>query len=355
MMILTIIISTALIIAGVLYYYMTKPMYEVGMVKKDYILDPFKQIPEKEGYWNVEKDIDLFYFIQGSGKKKVLVIHGGPGYPFTEPYKGLGAFTDKFTFYYYHQRGCGKSTKPIDGFSSGNFYKNRKALVNKLGIGVQIADIERIRKIIKVDKLIIIGHSFGAFIASLYASEFPENVEKLILISPANVMKMPTEDKDLFEQIKQYVPTKNLDEYKDYLDRYLNYKNIFSKDENELASIGRGFMKYYVLAMEKKGETYLNTGTDINNNGGWMPHALFMSIGLRHDFSPALKEIHAPVLIIHGANDFQSEKATKRYDGYFDNSKFHIIENAGHFSYNEKPEEFIKIIDPFLRGGKSEN
>ena len=224
-----------------------------------------------------------------------------------------------------------------------------KTLVNKLGIGAQIADIERIRKILKEDKLIIIGHSFGAFIASMYAAEFPENVEKMILISPADVVKMPNKNKGLFEQIKQYIPSDKIDEYNDFLDRYLDYKNIFQKSEEELASIGREFMEYYALAMDTKGITFIDSGTDINTNGGWMPHGLFMSIGIRHDYSSGLKKIKIPVSIIHGSDDFQPENASKKYESYFDNSDFHTIENAGHFLYNEKPEEFSKIIDSFLK------
>jgi len=349
MLIFTIVIILVLILIGVFYYFMTKPMYEFGMVKKDFILDPPKQISDNQGYWNVEKDIDIHYFTQGNGNKKVLVIHGGPGFPFTKPYEGLKSFTDKFTFYYYHQRGCGKSSKPIDKFTDGNYYNKMKLLVKKLGIGAQIADIERIRKIMLEAKLIIIGHSFGAFIASMYAAEFPENVEKMILISPANVVKMPSEDKGLFELIKQHLPNDKSDDYNDYLDRYLNYWNIFSKSEDELASIGREFLKYYVMAMENKGITFLDTGTDMNNNGGWMPHALFMSIGLRHDFSSVLNKVKIPVSIIHGSDDFQSEIASKRYAVYFNNSEFHTIENAVHFSYNEKPEAFNKIVDSFLK------
>lgn len=350
MMIISAIVALLiLVIISILYYFMTKPMYEFGMVKKNYILEPPMQTSDKKGYWNVEKDIELHYFTQGTGNKKILVIHGGPGYPFTKPYEALDSFSDKFTFYYYHQRGCGSSTKPIDKFSGGNYYKNMKTLVNKLGIGAQIADIERIRRILKEDKLIIIGHSFGAFIASMYAAEFPENVEKMILISPADVVKMPNKNKGIFEQIKQYIPGDKIDEYNDFLDRYLDYKNIFQKSEDELASIGREFMEYYALAMEVKGITFIDSGTDINTNGGWMPHGLFMSIGLRHDYSSVLKKIKIPVSIIHGSDDFQPENASKKYDSYFDNSEFYTIENTGHFLYNEKPEEFSKIIDSFLK------
>ncbi|MEW6558426.1 MAG: alpha/beta hydrolase [Elusimicrobiota bacterium] len=30
-------------------------------------------------------------------------------------------------------------------------------------------------------------------------------------------------------------------------------------------------------------------------------------------------------------------------------SQFHIIKNAGHFSFNEKPDEFVSVVSEFLK------
>ena len=48
----------------------------------------------------------------------------------------------------------------------------------------QVADIERVRRLLGQERLTVIGHSFGGFIATLYAVEFPERVDRLILVSP---------------------------------------------------------------------------------------------------------------------------------------------------------------------------
>ena len=99
-------------------------------------------------------------------------------------------------------------------------------LVKVLGISAQLADIERIRRILKQEKLIIIGHSYGAFLATLYAVEFPENIEKMVLIAPAAVLKMPVEEGGL-EQLKDYMSDEMKDEYTKFLARYFNYGKIF--------------------------------------------------------------------------------------------------------------------------------
>ena len=85
-------------------------------------LTPPSQEGVEKSYWKVEEGIFLYNFSHGSGTP-VLVIHGGPGFPPYQPWKGLKEI-DGYEFYYYHQRGCGNSTHPVDRFKSGDYYAN---------------------------------------------------------------------------------------------------------------------------------------------------------------------------------------------------------------------------------------
>jgi pimeloyl-ACP methyl ester carboxylesterase len=69
--------------------------------------------------------------------------------------------------------------------------------------------------------------------------------------------------------------------------------------------------------------------------GGWMVHAMYFSMGLQHDYREALKNVVAPVLVIHAANDFQSEAVSRLYVDAFPNSRFKIVEGATHVSFGE--------------------
>jgi proline iminopeptidase len=75
-------------------------------------------------------------------------------------------------------------------------------------------------------------------------------------------------------------------------------------------------------------------------------------MGQRHDYRAALQDVTAPVLVIHGANDLQSEAASRMYSDAFPNSQFVIIENATHFSFEEQPQEFASIVKDFLESHK---
>jgi proline iminopeptidase len=77
---------------------------------------------------------------------------------------------------------------------------------------------------------------------------------------------------------------------------------------------------------------------------------MYVSMGQRHDYRAALKQVTAPVLVIHGADDLQSEAATRMYADAFPNAQFTVIPQAGHFSFQQQPEAFAALVSQFLAG-----
>jgi proline iminopeptidase len=334
------------IVAGGFWYMSTQPLYKPGMVREiGTSLMPPDQ-PVESQTWLVDHDIELAHFSVGEGRN-ILVVHGGPGEPFSQPMSGLAPLTSEFQFHYYAQRGCGESTRPIDRFESPNMYENMKALDQALGLGAQIADIERIRQILGDDKLILIGHSWGGFLASLYAAEFPEHVEALILVSPANTLVMPQPDaeSDLFAAVRAKLPVDEQAEFDTFMQEYMDFNALFHKSEADLVAMNEQFGKYYLQVADVN--TPLQTPPQ-GKPGGWMVWAGYVSMGQRHDYRAALHNITVPVLVIHGADDLQSEAATRLYVDSFPNTEFAVIENAGHFTFEEQPEQFASIVKSFL-------
>jgi proline iminopeptidase len=341
------IVSVLALAGGGLWYFISQPLYQPGMVRQGKNLRAPLAPPAQtasqgnEGFWQVETDLQLHYFAAGQGRP-VLVVHGGPGIPYTQPWKGLEPLTDRYRFYYYDQRGCGQSSHPIDTFASKNYYANMTQLDQTLGLGAQIADIERIRQILGEDKLILIGHSFGGMIASLYAAEFPEHVEALILIAPAETLVMPPPSGGLFEQVRQRLPADQWPAYDAYLKRYFNYQNLFSESEKSLAQLNNDFVPYYKQALP----TALIPAEGAA--GGWMVQAIYLGMGTRHDYRPALKAVASPVLVLHGANDLQPETASRLYADAFPNARFQVIAGVTHFMFEEQPAAFAAAVADFL-------
>jgi proline iminopeptidase len=332
------------VVAGGFWYMSTQPLYKPGMVREMGASLKPPDRPAEGQIWLVESGIQLAHFAVGEGRN-VLVIHGGPGQPFLQSMSGLEPLTNEFRFHYYDQRGCGESTRPIDSFESKNTYENMMMLDKTLGLGTQIADIERIRQILGEEKLILIGHSWGGFLVSLYAAEFPEHVEALILVSPANtlVMPQPDSDSDLFAAVRAKLPPDQQAEFDAFMQEYMNFNTLFQKSEADLVAMNEQFGKYYVQVVD------IDTQMPPQGKpGGWMVWAMYISMGQRHDYRAALKNIDVPVLVIHGANDLQSEAASRIYVDAFPNAEFAIIENAGHFSFEEQPDDFANVVSKFL-------
>lgn len=106
-------------------------------------------------------------------KKKttpLFLLPGGPGLDHLVYKVGLPEFEEHFTVVYYDPRGCGKSL----GFDESSFTLEKN-----------IADIEAMRVSLNIEKIMVLGHSYGSMVALGYAVKYPQNVEKLILSAGA--------------------------------------------------------------------------------------------------------------------------------------------------------------------------
>jgi proline iminopeptidase len=354
LLIIATIVLSVVAVAGILFWYLTgAPLYTPGMVRAGKnlrgSLSPPRQIGD-DSHWLVEDDIRLFRTSQGTGRP-ILVVHGGPGYPFHDWPAGLALLAKDHKVICYDQRGCGRSTRPFDRFPASNYYTSMTNLERTLGLGAQVADIERIRRILGEEKLILLGHSFGAFLAALYAAEFPEHVEALVLVAPAALLLLPDESGNLFGLIRERLPDNQKAEYDSFLERYLNFGSIFSMSEAELAAMNRRVGEYYLAAA---GLTSDAGDTNIpDDNGGWMVQAMYFSMGTRHDYRPALERVSARSLIIHGETDMIPEAVSRMYRDCLPNSRLYVMRSgaahAGHFLLSDQPEAFAAVVNEFLR------
>jgi len=320
-----------------------RPLYEPGMVRGGKNLRAPLTPPAQPGdpnFWAVEPDVKLYHFAVGTGRT-ALIVHGGPGRPHLKPWAGLETLTNAYRFIYYDQRGCGQSTRPIDRLESRNYYQNLLLVDRTLGLGAQIADMERIRQILGEERLILIGHSFGGFLATMYAAEFPEHVAAMILVAPADVLVSPSQSGGLFGEVRSRLPKDQQDGYDHWLQRYFDFGTLFSKSETDLVALNDEFGRYYRMVT-------FAPFPEQGKGGGWITHATYLSMGQQHDYRPILRNVGAPVLVIHGAKDLQPEEASRTYVKALPHAEIRIIENAEHFPFHTHPAEFAAVVAEFL-------
>ncbi len=120
-----------------------------------------------------------------------------------------------------------------------------------------------------------------------YASEFPERVDSLVLLSPAEMLVMPPAEGGLYEQIGNLLSQESKQAYAEYQERYFDFKNLFKKNEAELVALQGEFMKFYIEAMTARGIVFPTVYSKEPQSGGWMTFACYFSHGMRSDYRPA--------------------------------------------------------------------
>ncbi|WP_394617928.1 prolyl aminopeptidase [Lentzea sp. JNUCC 0626] len=127
------------------------------------------------------------------GGKPALFLHGGPGSPSKGARKSLDP--EKYRIVIFHQRGCGQSTPHASDPAVAMGVNTTDHL---------IADVERLREHLGIEKWLLYGGSWGSTLAVAYAQRHPERVSELILI--ALTLSSPREIDWLYKGVSRFFP-----------------------------------------------------------------------------------------------------------------------------------------------------
>ncbi len=123
--------------------------------------------PYYSGYLNVSDIHQIYFELCGNRDgKPVFVLHGGPGGS-SSPYMRRFFNPEKFLIVLHDQRGAGKS-KPY-------------AEIRQNTTQYLVEDIEKLRKHLKLEKIILFGGSWGTTLGLAYAEDYPEQVSGMVL------------------------------------------------------------------------------------------------------------------------------------------------------------------------------
>lgn len=103
--------------------------------------------------------------------KPAVVLHGGPGSGCTPWHRRLFD-PSSYRVVLFDQRNCGRSTPPASAPDTD------LASNNTLNI---IADIERLREHLDIDRWLVLGGSWGSTLALAYAEQHPDRITEIIL------------------------------------------------------------------------------------------------------------------------------------------------------------------------------
>ena len=260
---------------------------------------------------------ELFYVEVGEGLP-CLVMHGGLGFDHTYLHPWLDPLGDVMHLVYYDHRGNGRSGRPPS---------------DTITFEQLCADADALREHLGFEKVAVVGHSFGGFIALEYSLRYPERLSHLILLDT-----MPNFDYE--EEFGAGLRRKGATpEQREALDASADtdaemwrlwklmeplYFHTFDAD---LAERVTGKTIPSVEAYEA-GDAILE---------GW-------------DLTARLGEISAPTLIVAGEDDIICPPSqAKIMHERIPNSELVIFGRSGHVPYVEEPEAFFDAVLGWLR------
>lgn len=249
-----------------------------------------------------------------------VVLHGGPGAQHDYLLPGFDSVAPGRTLIYYDQRGGGRSPVPREV---------------PVGWREQVADLEALRRIWGLDRLVLAGYSWGGLLAVLYALEHPGCVAQLALVSPGPVWRA---GRAAYEG-------------------RLAERNAAPDVRAAKEAVQRGGLR------ERSPEEYRRRMFEFSVAGffhdwrraaeltpfritGRTQQEIWDSLG-DFDLRPRLGEITVPALVMHGDDDpIPHEMSAQLAAGI--GGRFHLLPGCGHVPYVEAPEAFTSLLDGFL-------
>jgi len=285
----------------------------------------FQTYAQKDGFAQSD-GVKIYYRTFGTGTP-ILIINGGPGLNsdgFVDLAKTLSAQNQTII---YDQRGTGKSVMQIDASS--------------ITMELMIDDIENLRKELKIERWIILGHSFGGMLASYYATIHPSRIISMILSSSGGI------DLDLLSYVAKNINARLTPQQQDSAS-YWSQK-INNGDTSYFARWQRAkvlanayvYNKKYALPIAER-----LTQSDLRvNNLVWQDMQK-----IKFNCAPKLSTFTKPVLIIQGKQDVIEERTSQKANKILKNSKLVILDHCVHYGWLDNRDMYLSEVEKFISG-----
>lgn len=264
-------------------------------------------------------NIQLSYLEWNRGEEPLILLHGLADCAVV--WSSLGDYlAPKYHIIAPDLRGHGESSKPENGYTFAEVIADLEALINHFGW----------------TQANILGHSWGAKLAVIWATQNPERFKNLILVDPFFIDRIPSFFKITFPLLYKILP-------------FLKGMGPFSRyDEAEkLAKTLKQYQGWSNLQQQ-----VFAAGIEQKSDGSW---ASKFTVQARNQIfedvmrvAGLTKSIHIPTLFIKPTKGLnRTEWQLKPYKKYL--TKLQICEVPGnHWAFLVQPEAFNVTVEKFL-------
>jgi proline iminopeptidase len=262
--------------------------------------------------------VSLFVHEVGDGFP-VMILHGGPGLDHTHLSPWLDALEDEFRLLYVDGRGQGRSQR-VDPES--------------LSLQTFADDVDLLAEALGLDGFALLGHSFGAIVATKHAIERGtaagyvisgggDSSENLLVDVDASLEAMG----EAGDAIAQSWEDEKTVETEDELRRLLDTQMPFHFHGEPPPGFSDGMVGSPEVLRHFANAGYGN-----------------------FDYTPELGRVSKPTLVIVGEHDrTTTPRAARALHEGIAGSELAVVPGAGHMSFVEQPDAYFAAVRPFLR------
>ena len=280
-------------------------------------------------------DVELYVEEEGRGTPLVL-INGGPGGTHHYFHPWFSRAKKYARIIYYDQRGCGLSD-----------YSPKEVGYT---VDQAVDDLEAIRKALDIDKWILLGYSYGGFLAQYYTTHYPGHTAGLILLGASPNVRQDTGRSRQSDYISEQEKAR-LEEIRKQLNAYDKEQNLTRKEYIQILlynNIINGDWKrqhFYRPSLERTAQMALyEWDQDENFN------SILNSSRGRIDLTGAFDRNPIPTLILEGQHDLTwGEEKKDVLKNNHPSSEMKVFENAAHGVYDEEPDRFFSVLKKFIK------
>lgn len=280
--------------------------------------------------------VRLWYRVGGASAPAtppVLFLHGGPGYNSYSFAQLEGPLLERqLRMIYFDQRGSGRSERPWT-----RDYK----------MSTLVEDVDALRRTLGVDKLAIIGHSFGGTLALEYAAAHPEHVAGLVLVDI--LYDAPLQCRYRRDGLAALRPAVYARIAKDTVDsagvRHSDCELEFALRGADRESFSNEMM--FPDSVRRKVQDSVDKASGLRNTGE-LSNAVFTAGLLNYQFK-AFDRLTMPTLVVVGAHDRAvGGPPMRELARRLPRAQLVELERGGHFPYLEEPERFARDVIAFV-------
>ena len=152
--------------------------------------------PHEQGLLDVGDGNLVYWEVCGNPDgKPALVVHGGPGSRLRRGASAARFDPDRYRIVLFDQRGCGRSTPHASDPATDMRHNTTEHL---------LADMERLREHLGIDRWLLYGGSWGSTLILAYAERHPERVSEIVI--PGVTMTRRSEIDWLYRGVGRFFP-----------------------------------------------------------------------------------------------------------------------------------------------------